>query len=119
MCASLLALDDGEEAAIRELHRRQNRLTNVIGIACVAVGLALTGVLFLALVGLQFRYLGAAELGWTMAVAGFAGIGGSVGAGFRLRRVLLRARSPSWIDELAANHRDRRRLLEEIASIWG
>ena len=104
--------------AIRELHRRQNRLTNVIGAGCIAVGLALTGLLFLGLIELQFHYLGEAELAWTMAIAVIAGIGGSVRAGFALRRVLLRARAPSWITELAANHRERREQLEQIASIW-
>jgi hypothetical protein len=111
-------VDDGEEAAIRELHRRQNRVTNFIGAGCVVVGLALTGLLFLALVSLQFRYLGEAWLGSTMAAAALFGVGGSVHVGFRLRRTLLRARAPSWIAELAANHRERRQVLEEIASVW-
>jgi hypothetical protein len=112
-------IDDGEEAAIRELHRRQNRLTNVIGVACMAVGLAVTALLFVGLVALQWRWLGEAYLSPSIALAALAGVGGSVGAGFRLRRVLLKARAPSWIDELAANHRERRRVLEEIASVWG
>ena len=110
--------EDPDLVALRELHRRQSRITNVVGVMCVLVGLALTAAIFLALVELQFRHLGEAEVAWTMAVAAVAGVGGSVGAGFQLRRAILRRLSRAWIDELAANHRERREQLEQVASLW-
>jgi hypothetical protein len=110
--------EDPDLIALRELHRRQSRVTNVVGVVCVLVGLAVTATIFLSLVSLQFKHLGEAELGWTMAVSSVVGIGGSVGAGFQLRRVILRRLSRGWISELAANHHDRREQLEQVASLW-
>jgi hypothetical protein len=110
--------EDPDLIALRELHRRQSRITNVVGVLCVLVGLALTAVIFLALVELQLKHLGEAEVAWTMAIAAVVGVGGSVGGGFQLRRVILRRLARGWINELAANHRERREQLEQVASLW-
>jgi hypothetical protein len=105
---------DAEVEAIASLNRQMHRLTATIVLLLTPLGVALAIAVYLGLYDLADLR----EPKICVAAAAIVGLAFLQRSARLLRRVLLRARTPGWVAELAARWRVEPVRLEEVASLW-